>query len=418
MYPANTPCSEKPEAGTPLGEPKSPTMTESAASSSSSSSSSPSSSFSFSFILIILIIKYINDGSQKDHFNRRKYKVVVIDNFHNSYPEVINRVSRLALEELPKDASETDKLYTKVTLYSGNVTKQSDIEDIFKKEKIWGVIHIAALKAIAESAEKPINYYENNISATINLLDVMNRYECYNFVYSSSATVYGAPTTIPIPETTPFSPQSVYGRTKMMAELIIKDVCDSQPSEWKAISLRYFNPAGAHPSGLIGEDPVGKPGNLLPLLAQMAVGKIPHDLKVNGNDYPTRDGCCIRDYIHVMDLAAGHLNALDGLNKESTWATPCPGFHSSFGTSGGKYKAYNLGKGRGQTVLEMIEAMRKATGFDFKYEIIGRRLGDVPDLTADPTLAQKELGFSAPRELDEMCRDLWNWQSKNPKGYA
>lgn len=344
--------------------------------------------------------------------------MLTIDNFHNSFPPAIERVSRIALEELPKDATEDDKLHTNVTLYRGDITNKSDLEHIFKQEDVWGVIHIAAHKAVGESGERPIQYYENNITATINLLDVMNRHGCHHLVYSSSATVYGAPTLIPIPETTPLAPESVYGRTKMMSEWIIKDVCDSQPTKWKAISLRYFNPAGAHPSGLIGEDPVGKPGNLLPLLAQMAVGKIPHDLKVNGNDYPTRDGCCIRDYIHVMDLAGGHINALEGLTKESTWSTPCAGFKSSFGTSGGKYKAYNLGKGRGQSVLEMIEAMRKATGFNFQYEIIGRRSGDVPDLTADPALARKELGFNAPRELDEMCRDLWNWQSKNPKGYA
>ncbi|KAH9463056.1 hypothetical protein Pst134EA_015143 [Puccinia striiformis f. sp. tritici] len=348
----------------------------------------------------------------------KKYKVITIDNFHNSFPPAIERVSRIALDELPKDATEEDKKYTHITLYKGDITIKSDIENVFENENVWGVVHIAAHKAVGESGEKPIQYYENNITATINLLDVMNRHDCHHIVYSSSATVYGAPTTIPIPEITPLQPESVYGRTKMMSEYIIKDLCDSEPKKWKAISLRYFNPAGAHPSGLIGEDPVGKPGNLLPLLAQMAVGKIPHDLKVNGNDYPTRDGCCIRDYIHVMDLAGGHINALDGLIKESTWNTPCPGFKSAFGTSGGKYKAYNLGKGRGQSVFEMIEAMRKATGFDYKFEIIGRRSGDVPDLTADPTLARNELGFDAPRELDEMCRDLWNWQSKNPKGYA
>ncbi|EGG03706.1 uncharacterized protein MELLADRAFT_49440 [Melampsora larici-populina 98AG31] len=346
----------------------------------------------------------------------RKYKVVTIDNFHNSFPEAIKRVSKIALNELPTNSSDQDKLDTNVKVYKGDITNKSDIENIFKSEEIWGVIHIAAHKAVGESGEKPIQYYENNITATINLLDVMNRNGCYNLVYSSSATVYGAPTEIPIPESSPLTPESVYGRTKMMSELIIKDLCDSQPTKWKSISLRYFNPAGAHPSGMIGEDPVGKPGNLLPLLAQMAVGKIPHDLKINGNDYPTRDGACIRDYIHVMDLAGGHINALDGLSKETTWETPCPGFKSGFGTSGGKYKAYNLGKGRGQSVFEMIEAMRKATGFDYKYEIIGRRLGDVPDLTADPSLAKKELGFDASRDLDTMCRDLWNWQSQNPKG--
>ncbi|KAG0150343.1 hypothetical protein CROQUDRAFT_668642 [Cronartium quercuum f. sp. fusiforme G11] len=345
----------------------------------------------------------------------RKYKVVTIDNFHNSFPEAIKRVSQIALSELPPDATDEDKADTTVKTYKGDITLKPDIERVFAAEKIWGVIHIAAHKAVGESGEKPIQYYENNITATINLLDVMNRNGCTQLVYSSSATVYGAPTTIPIPESTPLSPESVYGRTKMMAELIIKDVCDANPKTWRAIGLRYFNPAGAHPSGLIGEDPVGRPGNLLPLLAQMAVGKIPHDLKVNGSDYPTRDGACIRDYIHVMDLAGGHINALDGLSQPSTWLTPCPGFESGFGTSGGKYKAYNLGKGRGQSVFEMIEAMRKASGFNYVYEIVGRRAGDVPDLTADPSLAKKELGFDAPRDLETMCRDLWNWQSKNPK---
>jgi len=348
----------------------------------------------------------------------RRYKVVTIDNFHNSFPEAIKRVSQIALSELPADASEQDKADTKVEVFRGDITNKADIEQVFKTVPVWGVIHVAAHKAVGESGEKPIQYYENNITATINLLEILNRYQIYNFVYSSSATVYGAPKTIPIPESTLLAPESVYGRTKMMSELIIKDVCDSAPEKWRAISLRYFNPAGAHPSGLIGEDPVGKPGNLLPLLAQMAVGKIPADLKVNGNDYPTRDGACIRDYIHVMDLAGGHINALDGLTKDATWATPCAGFSSGFGSSGGRYKAYNLGKGRGQSVFEMIAAMKKASGFDYKYEIVARRLGDVPDLTADPALARKELGFNAPRNLEEMCRDLWHWQSKNPKGYA
>jgi len=194
-----------------------------------------------------------------------------------------------------------------------------------------------------------------------------------------------------------------------MCETVLKDLCHSEPETWRVISLRYFNPAGAHPSGLIGEDPRGKPGNLLPLLSQMAVGRVKDSvLKVFGNDYPTRDGTCVRDYIHVMDLAGGHLNALDALNKDSTFAN-CE--------DQARYKGYNLGKGRGQSVLEIVEAMRTATGFDYKTEIVGRRLGDVPDLTADPALAEKELGFRAPQDLVTMCRDLWNWQSRNPEGY-
>lgn len=234
----------------------------------------------------------------------------------------------------------------------------------------------------------------------------MKANNCTRMVYSSSATVYGIPKQIPIPESTPMAPESVYGRTKMMSELMLKDVCDAYP-EWRAISLRYFNPAGAHPSGLIGEDPRGKPGNLLPLLAQMAVGKYREGgLKIFGNDYPTPDGTCVRDYIHIMDLAGGHVNALDGLEKDSLYQA-----------GQGKYRSFNLGKGIGMSVLQMVDAMKKVSGYEYPSTIVGRRLGDVPDLTADPTLAEKELGFKAKHNLDDMSRDLWNWQSNNPKGY-
>ncbi|KAM0753510.1 UDP-glucose 4-epimerase [Meredithblackwellia eburnea MCA 4105] len=351
-----------------------------------------------------------------------KYKVVTIDNLHNSYPEAVKRVTSLALAELPATASEQDKAEMQIELFQGDLTLKEDIEKLFKayesKGGIHGTIHLAAHKAVGESGEKPLQYYANNITATINLLEIMAKYNTTRFVYSSSATVYGCPPIIPIPETTVMSPESCYGRTKFMVELMLKDLCDSQPGIWRAIGLRYFNPAGAHPSGLIGEDPVGRPGNLLPLLAQIAVGKIDaKSLKVFGNDYPTPDGTCVRDYIHVMDLAQGHVVALDGLEKDETFKAYEGTEQSSFGGSGGFYKSFNLGKGKGMSVINMIDAMRKASGFDFKYEIIGRRVGDVPDLTANPTLAQKELGFSAPRTLEEMCRDLWNWQSKNPNGY-
>ncbi|GAA5858283.1 hypothetical protein JCM5296_006939 [Sporobolomyces johnsonii] len=348
------------------------------------------------------------------------YSVVTIDNFHNSFPTALKRVTKLAIEALPKDASDAEKKACEVDVIKGDLTIKDDIERVFKqyesKGGIWGVIHVAAHKAVGESGEKPIQYYENNITATINLLAIMEKYNVTNIVYSSSATVYGAPAVNPIPETSPLQPESCYGRTKMMTELILKDVCDSKPDTWRAIGLRYFNPAGAHPSGEIGEDPRGKPGNLLPLLAQMAVGKFAEEgLKVFGNDYPTIDGTCVRDYIHVMDLAQGHVDALAALTRDEIFVTAQTG--SGFGGSGGKYKAYNLGKGKGMSVLQMVEAMRQASGFEYKYEVIGRRTGDVPELTADPTLAQKELGFKAERNLEEMCRDLWNWQSKNPKGY-
>jgi UDP-glucose-4-epimerase GalE len=273
------------------------------------------------------------------------------------------------------------------------------------------VIHIAAYKAVGESTEIPLTYYLNNVSATVYLLQTMEDFGCNRIVYSSSATVYGTPPVIPITETTRLKADSPYGKTKVMSETVIDDLCHAEPGKWRAISLRYFNPAGAHPSGIIGEDPRGRPGNLLPLLAHMAIGRVKDDkLRVFGNDYPTPDGTCVRDYLHVMDLARGHLLALQALAPNSTVFDNCP--------DSARFKAYNLGKGKGMSVLNIVEAMRKATGFDFKYEVIGRRRGDVPDLTADPALAEAELGFKAPADLETMCRDLWNWQTKNPQGYG
>ncbi|KAM0754354.1 UDP-glucose 4-epimerase [Meredithblackwellia eburnea MCA 4105] len=351
-----------------------------------------------------------------------EYKVVTIDNLHNSYAEAVKRVTALALAALPPTATKQDKQDMHIELFQGDLTIKEDIEKLFRayaaKGGIHGTIHVAAHKSVGESGQKPLQYYANNICATVNLLEVMAKFNTTRFVYSSSATVYGCLPVIPIPETTPMSPESCYGRTKFMTELILKDLCDSQPGVWRAIGLRYFNPAGAHPSGLIGEDPVGRPGNLLPLLAQIAVGKIePQSLKVFGNDYPTPDGTCVRDYIHVMDLAEGHVTALAALENDETFRPHEGVGKSSFGSAGRFYKSFNLGSGQGMSVLNMIDAMRKATGFDFQYEIVGRRLGDVPDLTADPTLAETELNFSAPATLEDMCRDLWNWQCKNPNGY-
>ncbi|GAA6053824.1 hypothetical protein JCM3770_004735 [Rhodotorula araucariae] len=348
-----------------------------------------------------------------------KYTVVTIDNFHNSFPTALERVTKIAQDELPAGASDEEKKALEIKCYKGDISIKSDIDQIFRdyesKGGIWGVIHVAALKAVGESGEIPIKYYENNITATINLLDVMDKYKVYNIVYSSSATVYGAPPECPIRESSPLQPESCYGRTKFMSELIIKDVCDSAADKWRAISLRYFNPAGAHPSGLIGEDPRGRPGNLLPLLGQMAVGKFPEGLKVFGNDYSTPDGTCVRDYIHIMDLAEGHVLALAALPRDEIYSAQAKA--AGFGSSGGKYKAYNLGKGAGMSVLQMVAAMEKASGFKYKTEVVGRRNGDVPELVADPSLAEKELGFKAKRDLEAMCADLWNWQSKNPKGY-
>ncbi|KZT08810.1 UDP-glucose 4-epimerase [Laetiporus sulphureus 93-53] len=342
----------------------------------------------------------------------RRYKVISVDNYHNSNPKALVSVAELARAALPASASAQDKESAEIDAYAVDLTKPDDVRAVFErygKGGIWGVIHIAAYKAVGESTQIPLTYYANNVGATITLLQIMKEFECYRVVYSSSATVYGTPPVIPIPETTRLEAQSPYGNTKVMCETIIDDLCSAEPQTWRALSLRYFNPAGAHPSGLIGEDPRGRPGNLLPLLAQIAVGRIKDKLQVFGNDYPTPDGTCVRDYLHVLDLAKGHLLALDALAPGSKVFDNCP--------TEARYKAYNLGKGKGMSVLQIIEAMRKATGFDYQYDIVGRRKGDVPDLTADPALAQKELGFTAPQTLETMCRDLWNWQSKNPNGY-
>ncbi|KIJ53994.1 hypothetical protein M422DRAFT_24986 [Sphaerobolus stellatus SS14] len=371
----------------------------------------------------------------------REFKVICIDNNHNSHAGALSRVSKIAVDALPADASEQDKDSALVDSHLGDLTKADDVTKVFEhygKGGIWGVIHVAAYKAVGESGEIPLVYYQNNVSATVQLLQIMEQFDCTRFVYSSSATVYGIPPHIPIPETSPLQAVSCYGRTKIMCEQILKDLCHSQPDRWRAISLRYFNPAGAHPSGLIGEDPRGRPGNLLPLLSQMAIGRVKDAvLKVFGNDYPTPDGTCVRDYLHVMDLAAGHLLALDALEPGSidkaSWAsisaldaapalkTPAAAerhdVFAELGPKDGKFRAFNLGKGHGQSVFDIVKAMKKASGKHFETEVVGRRLGDVPDLTADPALAEKELGFSAPQELDVMCRDLWNWQSNNPEGY-
>ncbi|KAI0694426.1 hypothetical protein BC835DRAFT_1486299 [Cytidiella melzeri] len=342
----------------------------------------------------------------------RRYKVISIDNHHNAHPKSLSRVSQLARDALPSDASEKDKDTTVIDCHLCDLTKPDQVREVFAKygkSGIWGVIHIAAYKAVGESTQIPLTYYENNVSATVYLLQIMSEFDCHRMVYSSSATVYGTPPVIPIPETTRLQADSPYGKTKVMCETILQDLCSSD-TKWRAISLRYFNPAGAHPSGTIGEDPKGRPGNLLPLLAHMAVGRVKDaKLRVFGNDYPTPDGTCVRDYLHVLDLARGHTRALEVLADGSSIFDNCP--------TEARYKAYNLGKGKGLSVLQIVEAMRKATGFDYQYEIIGRRRGDVPDLTADPSLAEKELGFKAPQDLETMCRDLWNWQTKNPYGY-
>ncbi|OWZ70091.1 UDP-glucose 4-epimerase GalE [Cryptococcus neoformans] len=299
-----------------------------------------------------------------------KYQPIVIDNCHNSYPEALNRCAEIARDELGADAPQP-------ILHDLDLRDASAIEQVFEQYAadggIWAVIHLAALKAVGESAELPLSYYRVNVAGSISLLEIMAKYSCNNLVFSSSATVYGTPATIPIPETSPLIPESCYGRTKAMVEEIIHDLTKVGAEEGKpnlrAVSVRYFNPAGAHPSGKLGEEPRGKPGNLLPLLAQMAVGREKSQLKVFGTDFPTPDGTCVRDYLHIMDLAHGHVLALDALAVPSSR----PNIFSEIDPKDGYFRAFNLGRGQGMSVLNMIEAMRKATGFDYQYEIVGRR---------------------------------------------
>ncbi|KAJ3859083.1 UDP-glucose 4-epimerase [Lentinula novae-zelandiae] len=370
-----------------------------------------------------------------------KYKVISIDNYHNSFPAALTRVSELALTELkaslPTDTSPSPQHLDSVAIdvYKCDLLDSSLVRSIFSKYSsqnggtgIWGVIHLSAYKAVGESSVIPLTYYANNVSATISLLQIMQDFGCHRLIYSSSATVYGVVDEIPIKETTQRQIEgkegSVYGRTKVMCELIVEDLCESSvltgsTTPFQAISLRYFNPAGAHPSGYIGEHPRGRPENLLPLLAHMAVGTVKDPvLKVFGKDYPTPDGTCVRDYLHILDLAAGHVIALQALEEGSELNNRVFASTTETGKgSKGRFKAYNLGKGHGMSVMQIVGAMREATEFDFKTEVVGRRRGDVPELIADPALARAELGFDAPRDLETMCRDLWNWQEKNPTGY-
>ena len=310
-------------------------------------------------------------------------EIVVLDNLDNSCEESLNRVKKITGKDLT---------FCKVDLLDYEAT-----ENVFKQHKFDAVIHFAGLKAVGESVRMPLRYYHNNITGTLHLCDIMNKYGVKKLVFSSSATVYGDPHTVPIKEDFPLSCTNPYGQTKLDIEYILKDLCVSDP-EWSVVLLRYFNPVGAHESGLIGEDPNGIPNNLMPYISQVAIGKL-ECLSVYGNDYNTKDGTGVRDYIHVVDLAEGHLRAIDKI-KDNT----------------GVY-VYNLGTGNGYSVLDMVKAFSKACGKDVKYKIVDRRPGDVASCYADPTKAREELGFVTKQNLDDMCRDLWNWQTKNPNGY-
>ena len=311
------------------------------------------------------------------------YDAVVVDNLINSSEEALKRVEKITGKP--------------IKFYQGDILDGALLDKIFTENRITSVIHFAGLKAVGESVSIPLKYYHNNITGTISLIEGMNRHEVKNIVFSSSATVYGMPKTVPIKEDFPLSVTNPYGATKLFIERILQDVHVSDPS-FNIALLRYFNPVGAHESGTIGEDPKGIPNNLMPYVAQVAIGKLPY-IRVYGNDYPTPDGTGVRDYIHVVDLADGHILALKKLEQE-------PGV-----------VIYNLGTGIGYSVLDMIKAFSKAIGKDIAYKIEGRRAGDIATCYADPAFAEKELGFKAKYGIDEMCASLWKWQTQNPNGY-
>ncbi|MBN2410906.1 UDP-glucose 4-epimerase GalE [candidate division KSB1 bacterium] len=311
------------------------------------------------------------------------HDVVVIDNLDNSKEESLNRVQQLT--------------HKKLKFYHNDLLDVTAVRRIFKENRINSVIHFAGLKAVGESNQIPLRYYHNNITATLILCAVMSEFNVFNLVFSSSATVYGDPARVPVTEDFPFGPTNPYGRTKYMIELILRDLYASNPL-WNIVLLRYFNPVGAHTSGRIGEDPNGIPNNLFPYITQVAVGKL-ESLSVFGNNYPTHDGTGVRDYIHVVDLAIGHLKALQKLKEN-------PGV-----------VAYNLGTGRGYSVLDVIHTFEKASGIQIPYKIVDRRPGDAASCYADPGKAKQELGWSAAKGLHDMCADSWRWQSDNPDGY-
>lgn len=312
------------------------------------------------------------------------YDVVVMDNLSNSSEVALERVQEITGKPL--------------SFYKADILDREATEEIFSKEKIEAVIHFAGLKAVGESVQKPWEYYNNNITGTLILLDVMRKHNVKNIIFSSSATVYGEPEKVPVTEETPKGNcTNPYGWTKSMLEQILTDIQKADPS-WNVILLRYFNPIGAHKSGKIGENPNGIPNNLMPYITQVAVGKLPK-LGVFGNDYPTPDGTCIRDYIHVLDLATGHVKALERLKKNAG------------------LDIYNLGTGIGYSVLDVIHNFEAATGITIPFEFKPRRAGDIPVNYSNADKAWKELGWKAQYGIKEMCEDSWRWQSSNPNGY-
>ncbi len=312
------------------------------------------------------------------------YNVLIFDNFSNASKESIKRVEKIVGKSIP--------------VVEGDIRNREDLKKVFENHTIDSVIHFAGLKAVGESVEKPLTYYDNNVTGTVTLCEVMSEYGCKSIVFSSSATVYGDPHTTPIKEDFPLSATNPYGRSKLFIEEILRDLYISD-NTWKVILLRYFNPVGAHSSGTIGEDPNGIPNNLMPYITQTAVGKL-SCLSVFGDDYDTHDGTGVRDYIHVVDLANGHVKAIEKIGSINEVLT------------------VNLGTGKGYSVLDMVKAFEKASGKEVPYCIAPRRAGDIAKCYADPSYAKEVLGWEATKGIDEMCQDSWRWQEANPKGYA
>lgn len=310
--------------------------------------------------------------------------VVLLDNLTNSRAEAVRRVERITGREIP--------------CYMGDCADTELLDQVFTDHTIDTVLHCAGLKAVGESTEQPLRYYRNNLNAALALCEVMDVHGVRNLVFSSSATVYGDPERVPIPETAPLSAANPYGATKLFIERIFADLAAAD-SRWHVITLRYFNPIGAHPSGLIGEDPNGVPNNLFPYIAQVAAGRRER-LQVFGTDYPTPDGTGVRDYLHVMDLADGHVAAVDRLGDLAGW------------------RAYNLGTGQGLSVLEAIKTFEEASGRQVPYETVERRPGDIATCYADPTMALRQLDWRPRRSIVDACADAWRWQSQNPNGFA
>ena len=334
-------------------------------------------------VLVTGGLGYIGTHTCIELFNEG-FKVITIDNLSNSSLEVLKRLKQLIHIDIP--------------FYKIDIRDKDKLEIVFNENAIDSVIHFAGLKSVNASIKNPIEYYDNNITGAISLAHVMKKFDCKTLVFSSSATVYGNPNSLPIKEDFPLSVTNPYGRSKLIIEEILKDIFRSD-SSWQIAILRYFNPVGAHKSGLIGEDSSGDPDNLMPFISQVAIGKR-NKLRIFGGDYETHDGTGVRDYIHITDLAIGHIKALEALDKKP------------------QVLIANLGTGNGYSVLDMVKAFEIASGCDIPFEIVDRREGDVAECYADPNLAKMKLDWEAQLGLNEMCKDTWNWQSMNPHGYS